>query len=165
MSNPSPNLSTSFLTSPTSSNTQPLIPSPQNPIPVFVYGTLKPGEFYHAAYCEGRVVAYEEAIAYGQLYALPLGYPAMTEGSNRVYGYLLSLKDSVALDALDELEDYDPHRPALQNEYNRVWIEVFAPTSESRGFAWVYQMSVEQVQDLGGVLLSNGRWSGQEHYF
>lgn len=158
-----PNPSEELSTSPTSQHPTPNTPSP--PIPVFVYGTLKPGETYHAAYCDGRVARYEYAIARGQLYALPFGYPAMTQGNDIIYGYLLWLKDSAALQALDELEDYDPQRPVLQNEYNRIWVEIFTPTHTSLGFAWVYQMPQEQVRAVGGVLLPKGSWSSQENYF
>jgi gamma-glutamylcyclotransferase (GGCT)/AIG2-like uncharacterized protein YtfP len=120
---------------------------------------------YYSTYCEGRVIAYEEAIALGQLYALPLGYPAMAEGNAPVHGYLFSFDDPAVLDALDELEDYNPDRLDEQNEYNRIWVEVFTPNMKPLGFAWAYRMAIEQIQSFGGILLPEGRWTGKENYF
>ena len=56
---------------------------------VFVYGTLKPGECNYRRYCEGKVVEALPAIARGQLFALPIGYPAMVAGEGIVCGFLL----------------------------------------------------------------------------
>ncbi|MDX2212025.1 MAG: gamma-glutamylcyclotransferase [Oculatellaceae cyanobacterium bins.114] len=125
---------------------------------VFVYGTLKPGGFYYKQYCEGRVVASYEAIALGQLYDLPLGYPAMTTGNDPVRGYVLEFNQPEVLQDLDELEGYDPQRSPDQNEYERVWVEVFDRDRHSLGFAWTYVMTTEQALSLGGVLLPQGVW-------
>jgi len=38
---------------------------------------------------------------------------------------VLSFADSAILLHLDWLEDYHPHRPAAQNEYNRQLIEIY----------------------------------------
>jgi gamma-glutamylcyclotransferase (GGCT)/AIG2-like uncharacterized protein YtfP len=92
---------------------------------VFVYGTLKPGEANYECYCASEVVDVKKAWVLGELYALPQGYPAMTQGNNSVYGYLLSFKDSKVLNNLDELEDYHPQRVASENLYNRTQVEIF----------------------------------------
>jgi gamma-glutamylcyclotransferase (GGCT)/AIG2-like uncharacterized protein YtfP len=139
--------------------------TPTDPLRVFVYGTLKPGETYYESYCAGRVRETQVAIAYGQLYALPLGYPAMTEGSDPIQGFLFSLMDAHALADLDELEDYSPDRPAADNEYSRRCIEVFSPDGQSLGTAWGYFMTPEQVQCLGGVVVPHGYWTAQATYF
>jgi gamma-glutamylcyclotransferase (GGCT)/AIG2-like uncharacterized protein YtfP len=128
-------------------------------IKVFVYGTLKPGERYYDRYCAGKVIAAQEAIVYGQLYDLPLGYPAMILGKSLVYGVLLHFAEPAALIALDELEDYCPHRPLEENEYLRVEREVFSLELQPLGLAWVYVMQPQRAE-LEGVLLPNGRWSG-----
>jgi gamma-glutamylcyclotransferase (GGCT)/AIG2-like uncharacterized protein YtfP len=126
---------------------------------VFVYGTLKPGEENYEAYCKNHCQA-QEAIVLGQLYDLPLGYPALTAGETPIYGFLLSFADSGILTVLDELEDYNPARPPHQNEYFRIKTEAFSLTGESVGWAWTYCMEPAQVQRLGGVLLPTGRWFG-----
>lgn len=130
-------------------------------IDVFVYGTLKPGHRYYQQYCLGKTIHERVAIAYGQLYHLPtFGYPAMTVGVDRVFGFLLSLTDPEILTQLDDLEGYNPMRLPSQNEYNRIQIEVFDPETPeiSIGWAWVYLQSRDRVQELGGILLPDGCW-------
>lgn len=131
-----------------------------NVIVVFVYGTLKPGESNYERYCAGKVVAAQRAIARGQLFALPMGYPAMTKGHRPVHGFLLTFADPDVLTDLDELEDYNPSRRAAQNEYNRQKIEIYHQAGQPLGTAWAYLMTPEQVRCQGGVLLPSGWWSG-----
>jgi gamma-glutamylcyclotransferase (GGCT)/AIG2-like uncharacterized protein YtfP len=133
-----------------------------NPIKVFVYGTLKPGEINYQRYCEGKVVEEQRAIAWGQLYNLSLGYPAMTPGEKQVHGFVLTLADSAILNVLDELEDYDPNRRPEENEYNRQPIEIYNLAGQTLGLAWAYFMTSEQVQRLKGVLILSGWWSGSQ---
>jgi len=130
---------------------------------VFVYGTLKPGEANYQIYCAGKVLSAKRAIALGQLFALPLGYPAMTLGSSPVQGYLLSFANSEILSHLDWLEGYDPQRPTIENEYNRQEIETFSTDFAWLGLAWTYLMTLEQVHCFGGVLVSDGWWSAFTH--
>lgn len=130
-----------------------------NQLKIFVYGTLKPGESNYQRYCAGKVVEEIEAIAFGQLYNLPFGYPAMTLGDGKVHGYLLTFNDSAILSCLDELEDYEPNRMPEANEYNRHLIETFDLSGKSLGMVWVYLMSWQLVQKLGGVMISSGCWS------
>ncbi len=135
---------------------------------VFVYGTLKPGEINYWVCAKSVVEAYP-AIAYGQLYALPLGYPAMTSGNTPVHGFILSLKDSDALNTLDQFEQHDPEmlkryasgQLPEQNQYERKLIEVFCPKQDSVTLAWAYLMTLEQVQRLDGVLLPDGCWTSK----
>jgi gamma-glutamylcyclotransferase (GGCT)/AIG2-like uncharacterized protein YtfP len=127
---------------------------------VFVYGTLKPGEYNYQRYCMGKVVEEKRAIAFGQLFDLPLGYPAMTLGESPVQGFVLTFSDPAFLDVLDELEDYNPHRTPDKNEYMRQQIETYNLAGERLGLAWVYLMAVEQVQRFAGVLMPSGLWSG-----
>ncbi|HCF29912.1 MAG TPA: hypothetical protein DEV81_22530 [Cyanobacteria bacterium UBA11049] len=126
---------------------------------VFVYGTLKPGESNYQRYCVGKVVEEKCAIALGQLFSLPFGYPAMTPGSSFVRGFLLSFADPQILPQLDWLEDYDPQRPLSENEYYRQQIEVYDRSLAPLGNAWAYFMTPARVNLFGGVPLTNGRWS------
>jgi gamma-glutamylcyclotransferase (GGCT)/AIG2-like uncharacterized protein YtfP len=113
-------------------------------VQVFVYGTLKPGECNFDRYCADRILHGQAAIAYGRLFNLSLGYPAMTEGDCPVYGYLLTFRDVAVLDELDELE-------VRRAVFDRQWGSV--------GEAWVYLMSGERVDRLGGKLLPQGIWT------
>lgn len=137
-----------------------LIESAREMLKVFVYGTLKPGESNYQQYCADKVVEAEKAIALGQLFALPVGYPAMTSGDTPVQGYLLTFADADVLQYLDELEDYDPQRSPEQNLYNRKLIETKNPTGQFLGLAWAYFMTPHRVRRLGGVLVPSGWWSG-----
>jgi len=129
---------------------------------VFVYGTLKPGEENYFGYCHHNVVAAVEAIAYGALHSLPMGYPAMTVGNSPVYGYLLTFDDFLVLQQLDWLEDYDPTRPPEANEYSRDEIEILSLDRQPLGLAWVYQMSTAQAIQMGGTVVPDGNWKSQE---
>ena len=127
---------------------------------VFVYGTLKPGEINYLAYCGDRVTAAVEAYTWGQLYHLNRrGYPAMTFGTNKVRGFLLTFADVSALNFLDQLEDFQPQRLPVANEYQRQKIPVFDLEDRWLGEAWGYLMHLERVQELGGVLITSGWWT------
>ncbi|MGC9505769.1 gamma-glutamylcyclotransferase family protein [Baaleninema sp.] len=130
-------------------------------IRVFVYGTLQPGERFHKPYCGDRVVATQAGKVRGRLYHLPpVNYPAMTVGEDWVEGVVLTLNHVNALEKLDELEGYKPHRPASQNEYNRYEIDVFDlhDASKSLCTAWAYFMTRERVRSFGGIWLKTGKW-------
>jgi gamma-glutamylcyclotransferase (GGCT)/AIG2-like uncharacterized protein YtfP len=129
-------------------------------IRVFVYGTLKPGEGNYQRYCEGNVIQTQPAIAPGILYALPLGYPAMTVGSGWVQGAILSFSDPEQLQILDALEDYDPQRSPNQNDYERCRIAAFDSHFRPLGTTWVYMMQLARISALGGDLLPSGEWTG-----
>jgi gamma-glutamylcyclotransferase (GGCT)/AIG2-like uncharacterized protein YtfP len=125
---------------------------------VFVYGTLKPGEANYQKYCAKKVISAERATTRGQLFALPMGYPAMTLGDSLIHGYLLSFADSGILSGLDELEDYQPSRQISENLYNRQQVEVF--NLKEISLAWVYLMTPDRVNQIGGILQPDGWWSG-----
>jgi len=128
---------------------------------VFVYGTLKPGEANYEFYCASDVVDAKKAWVRGQLYSLPQGYPAMTTGNDKVYGYLLSFNNSEVLSSLDELEDYHPQRPSKENLYNRTQVEICDLENNSLGLAWVYLMSFMMIFQLKGTPQIDGWWSGK----
>ncbi|PMB48464.1 hypothetical protein CEN41_01055 [Fischerella thermalis CCMEE 5330] len=131
---------------------------------VFVYGTLKPGEANYSIYCDRKVVNATKAYALGKLFALPQGYPAMTSGDNYVYGYLLEFNCPDVLVQLDELEDYHPTRPVSENLYNRQQIQIYDLQGRSLGWAWVYLMTPEMVDHLGGIYQADGWWTNQINY-
>ncbi|NJM63499.1 MAG: gamma-glutamylcyclotransferase [Oscillatoriales cyanobacterium RU_3_3] len=125
---------------------------------VFVYGTLKPGECNYPHYCERKVVNAVPAIARGQLFDLPMGYPAMVAGEGTVCGFLLYFANSAVLADLDRLEDYHLGRDRAQNEYQRQEIEIFDRHLQPLGTAWAYFMLADRVRSLGGILLPDGIW-------
>lgn len=128
---------------------------------VFVYGTLKPGEKNYLSYCAGRTMAETKAYTLGHLYHLPLGYPAMAFGKQKVEGYLLTFPNTSILTSLDELEDYQPDRSPNLNEYNRQQVFVYSLTADVLGKAWVYLMNLEKIQQAQGKFINSGCWSGK----
>ena len=130
-----------------------------NNLQVFVYGTLKPGERNYERYCAGKVVEEKRAIAFGELFSLPAGYPAMIPGNAKIHGFLLTFPDSTVLQKLDNLEGYDPSRAEAQNEYNRHQIETYNPSGQPLAIAWAYLMTPAQVRRQKGILLPSGLWS------
>lgn len=128
-----------------------LLQDDETMLKVFVYGTLKPGGVNYLRYCEGKVYDVQPAYTWGKLYRLCLGYPGMTVGEEKVEGVVLTLLDDGVLSQLDELEDYDPQRPAIANQYNRKKIPVYDPQGESLGQVWAYVMSLERVQQYQGI--------------
>ncbi len=127
---------------------------------VFVYGTLKPGEAYHQQYCAHKLVNAKKAIAHGELFSLPVGYPAMTVGYNLVYGYLLEFSDANVISTLDTLEGYHPSRQKSENLYNREQVAIFDLQGKKQAEAWIYIMTKHRVNLLGGKTKTDGWWSG-----
>lgn len=126
---------------------------------VFVYGTLKPGEANYLAYHD-RVIEQIPVYTWGDLYALPVGYPAMTPGKNQVYGVCLRFEDARVLESLDLLEDYQEQRTPDLNEYYRALTPIYRPNHQLVGQAWAYFMTRDRVMRYGGVKVASGWWSG-----
>jgi gamma-glutamylcyclotransferase (GGCT)/AIG2-like uncharacterized protein YtfP len=132
---------------------------------IFVYGTLQPGEVNYFI-CADQVVKEEPAIAYGQLFALPFGYPAMISGTDPVFGTVLSFADATILEILDEFEQHEPATFAFyapdqlleQNQYQRQQIPVFDHNGQSKGCAWAYLMTPTQIDRLAAVPIPGGQW-------
>lgn len=126
---------------------------------VFVYGTLKPKEKYYSLYCQGKTIAEVYCWTRGQLFNLPLGYPAMISGDDRVYGYLLSFTSEDILIHLDELEGYTGILNSPLNEYDRLKINVYNPDNSALDEAWAYFMTKKKVQTLNGIYIPSGWWN------
>lgn len=142
---------------------------------IFVYGTLQPGQFAYAEFCQHYEHFATPAIVYGQLYDLPLGYPVLVTGGDQpVYGTCLQFADAAILAVLDDYEQHD--RAALQATYpqldpdwvmtglayDRQWLPILTPTEnvelEPIPEAWAYTMTAAQVAQLQGKLCPAGRW-------
>lgn len=112
-------------------------------MPLFVYGTLKPGEANYASYLVGRTLHEQPAWVVGAaLYtAGPFPYLVIGNGlaqpTEYAHGVLLTIRPEVytaTLQALDDLEDYRPG--AAGNLYERVTHTV--QTAGAQVAAWVY---------------------------
>lgn len=135
-------------------------------IEVFVYGTLKPGEINDWVYGQQAMSA-KPAIVWGHLYALPIGYPALTSGDQPIQGIILTFQEGNILAVLDQFEQHPPDRfqccfPHLsigEHQYARLAVETFDLNQKPLGKAWAYTMTTEQVRRLGGVKISDGQWT------
>ena len=130
-------------------------------IQVFVYGTLKPRESNYFRYCQGKTTREVPAYTWGQLYHLPVGYPGMTEGKNKVVGWLFSFGDERILESLDFLEDYQEKRVSELNEYNRQQVPVYDLAGNDLGQAWCYVMSLAKVREKNGILVLDSQWNSK----
>ncbi|MEV6670275.1 gamma-glutamylcyclotransferase family protein [Streptomyces sp. NPDC051162] len=92
------------------------------PLPVFVYGTLRPGRRNHTVFLLGRTVAEEPARLRGAVLFEGPGYPyAVADPEGEVVGEVLWLpadRHDALLASLDALEGYEPGGSA--NHYVRV---------------------------------------------
>ncbi|MGF1591213.1 MAG: gamma-glutamylcyclotransferase [Pleurocapsa sp.] len=134
-------------------------------VAVFVYGTLKPGEANYAAYCGTKVVSQVTAYTRGSLYALPMGYPAMSKGESKVYGFLLTFDDSSILASLDQLEGYHEQRTPDLNEYERQLTLVYNHSDRPIGLAWAYYMTTTKIKQQRGKKVSSGCWTRSLNIF
>ncbi len=75
-----------------------------------------------------------------------------------VQGFLLTLSSAEALTAIDAFEEYYPDRPQ-SSEYQRSLQTIYSLNQRPLERAWVYTMSPEQVNSLGGVWLPHGYWT------
>ncbi len=109
-------------------------------LPVFVYGTLRPGEENYPAFLGGRTELILPATIRGRLfYVADGGYPYLEAGGGIVRGELIFLAPALyaeTLRRLDELEEYDPADEA-RSIYLRRRAAVL-PNGGEETVAWVY---------------------------
>lgn len=112
-------------------------------MPLFVYGTLKPGEANYPRYLAGRSSAVRPASVSGAglftegQYPYLLIDPDTLHASEHVYGALITIRSEVyyqTLIQIDQLEDYNPGNP--WSLYERVVHRV--QTDAGLVEAWVY---------------------------
>lgn len=126
-------------------------------LPLFVYGTLKPGQWAFDQFCQGQVLALAPALVRGRLYHLCLGYPALSLEPGWVQGVLLTLARPESLAAIDDFEEYDPQAPD-QSPYQRRWQPVYHLDRRPFSQAWLYTMAPDRIQRLEGEWLPEGVW-------
>jgi len=100
---------------------------------LFIYGGLMRGFDLHH-YMMGATFIGQGRV-HGKLVTLGR-YPGLIDGTGDVRGELYQLDDPAQLEALDDLEEYDPERPE-QSEYIRAVREVRLDDGRTCS-AWVY---------------------------
>ncbi|PJM99674.1 hypothetical protein CG740_29550 [Streptomyces sp. CB01201] len=130
------------------------------PLPLFVYGTLRPGERYHRRFLAGRTRSERPALLTGALLYDGPGYPYAIPGDGTITGTLIGLDPAVhpeLLSALDELEEYvGPGHP--RNLYDRLVREALVDGRPVR--SWVYLAAPRLARELlaGGTPIPGGDW-------
>ncbi|NYV76713.1 gamma-glutamylcyclotransferase [Streptomyces sp. UH6] len=150
-------------------------------LPVFVYGTLRPGGLYHPDFLLGRTTAEEPATLRGAVLHEGPGYPYALEdthtgtdtatggGTGRdgdavatvVRGELMMLREDgyeQVLAALDRLEDHRPGDPS--SLYLRVVREVTRTADGAPVAAWVYLAAPRLAARLRAEarIVTSGDW-------
>ncbi|MDF3288292.1 gamma-glutamylcyclotransferase family protein [Streptomyces silvisoli] len=130
-------------------------------LPVFVYGTLRPGEANHGLLL-GRTAAETPAVLPGALLYEGPGYPYAVDdpGGGEIRGELIDPLPEVyeaVLADLDRLEEYVPGAPG--NLYDRLAREVRVAAGHVRP-AWVYLAGTATARALraDGVPVRGGDW-------
>lgn len=114
---------------------------------LFVYGTLRSGQTARSLMANS-VRRSEPAVARGQLYAFPMGYPGFIEGDGEVVGEICWLGDLAATFALlDAYEGVD---------FTRVIREVRLADGEVM-WAWIYMLTDATAVHLGDRI-ADGDW-------
>jgi gamma-glutamylcyclotransferase (GGCT)/AIG2-like uncharacterized protein YtfP len=124
-------------------------------LPVFVYGTLRPGEKNYRRYLAGRTVDEVAATAEGQLYfVVDGGYPYVEPGRGTVAGELVFLdprRYTQTLRGVDALEEYDS-----DNESHSIYLRrrtTVTLADGSRIAAWIYYWNCPQIT---GIRIASG---------
>jgi gamma-glutamylcyclotransferase (GGCT)/AIG2-like uncharacterized protein YtfP len=130
-------------------------PRPNHPL--FVYGTLLPGERNYPRFLAGRTEHEFPARTEGELWLVETeDYPYLVPGCGEVHGCLISISAGVfnrTLQAIDRLEDYHPRQPR-RSLYLRQLIPVATPAGPT--LAWSY---IWNCRERTGLRLASGDFS------
>lgn len=131
---------------------------------LFVYGSLMEGFFNYQKALVGKIISRKRAYTKGELFHIEnKGYPALIEGSNKIYGELLELPDEEQLLAkLDKIENFN-NISDFDNEYIREIAEIQIENQSISIQAYVYKYNLDancnRLDNL--VPVKSGMW--REH--
>lgn len=121
--------------------------------PLFVYGTLQPGQ-RNWPLLEDATLKHKAAKVKGyRLWEHPTAdYPAITPGPGDVFGALITLDPAryeQTLNVLDRLEDYNA-QALEQSLYWRILATTYDPTTDAPlpEQAWVYAYNPRRIHEL-----------------
>jgi gamma-glutamylcyclotransferase (GGCT)/AIG2-like uncharacterized protein YtfP len=146
-------------------------PLPAPPLPLFVYGTLRPGLRNHARHLAGRCLAARPAVLPGAALHEGPGYPfAVLDATpgRAVRGELLTVRPDLFAGTLDELDELEDCRPDGTGLYVRLRLPVLltGPHGAAGGTvpAWVYLAGPEQTARLRvrPALIPTGDWTDRD---
>jgi len=126
-------------------------------LPVFVYGTLMPGEQNYTAFLRGRTISEFPAATEGELWLDAVGdYPYLCPGRGRVHGWLITIAPqvfAVTIRAIDTLEEFFPDRPG-HCLYLRKRIKVIAGQKSRPAWGYIWNQPARP-----GFRLASGDYS------
>jgi gamma-glutamylcyclotransferase (GGCT)/AIG2-like uncharacterized protein YtfP len=135
----------------------------QERLPVFVYGTLRPGQRLHRLVADAAATTRPAVLPGHQLYGTGMAFPYVTPataGGRQVVGDLLDLDPDQypeVLERLDGVEGYRPDRPENHCHYLRQKVTVLVAGQPHQ--AWVYLAGPHATQHLTDAQLSpTGDW-------
>ncbi|MFE0458365.1 gamma-glutamylcyclotransferase family protein [Kitasatospora sp. NPDC058965] len=131
-------------------------------LPLFVYGTLRPGRRNHHRYLGAHAVAARPAALPGAALHAGPGFPyALPDPGRTVLGDLITVRPAAhaqVLAALDRLEECRPEGDGL---YVRERLAVTALDTGERLDAWVYLAGPAVAAELAAhpALIESGDWT------
>ncbi len=110
-------------------------------VPLFLFGTLMPGELYYSRIAYA-VAWYEPAATRGILYDTGVGYPAaLFGGQETIRGFVVHLRQSLSDEVLAEIDKLEDEG----NETRRVRVRVLDGLEV---FAYEWNKPVEGLREL-----------------
>ncbi|MFE9425049.1 gamma-glutamylcyclotransferase family protein [Kitasatospora sp. NPDC006697] len=132
------------------------------PLPLFVYGTLRPGQRNHARHLAGRCALVRAAVLDAAALHDGPGYPfVLPDPGQRVVGELITVRPAhypQVLATLDALEDCRPDGRGL---YVRECLPVTVTATGAAESAWVYLAGPAAAARLRArpALIPSGDWT------
>ena len=125
---------------------------------VFVYGTLREGQYNYGKYFKGYVLHKEEAYVKGALYTIKgVVYPALIDGEDMILGEILTLSEQVCMQDVDEMEGFYGEG-CIENEYNKVQCLIYDKEWNPLTYLSVYKYNLENPKQkhlLGDKIVEN----------
>lgn len=128
-------------------------------LPVFVYGSLRPGSIHYDRLLKGKTVSETPARVRGSLYThVSLPWPCLIPGGDVVKGELIHIATDVydkVMAALDDWEDYDPHDKPGSLYLRKVVTAMTADGREEQAWCYFWNGSEREL----GERVEDGDWS------
>lgn len=126
-------------------------------LPLFVYGTLRTGQYNWQHYLAGKTISERRAIAPRHVLHV-IQYPMMYDGEGDVVGDLMEIKPELYADVMyhiDGLEEFNPRTG--DGWYLRVVREVVV--DGERTLAWLYHASPRVIAQCNATThIPSGDW-------
>lgn len=131
-------------------------------LPVFVYGTLRPGEGNYDWALAGCTTAEVPATVTGMILLDGPGFPYAVlsdDPADRVHGTLITIRPALHDDVLNRLDALEGVRPSGRGLYDRVTVQ--AVTDAAAIAVWTYVVPARRLATVFArhARIPNGDWS------